>query len=203
MPADSSATEDLLRLAEQADGSGLDRHRLRLRHAVAARLDRRIAARVDPSDIVQETLADAVRRLPNYLLDRPVPYWVWLRRLALQRLIWWRRFHLGSRKRSVARERPLEPSPFDRSTVPVVDQLIASGSSPSEHAVRDQERAWIRNALEGLAGADRRILELRYVENFSFARIAAQLEIGLSAVKMRHVRALERMRCLMGETSPE
>ena len=92
MSADSSSTDNLLRLAGQADRSALaqllDRYRLRLRRMVAARLDRRIAARVDASDIVQETLADAARRLPEYIRDRPMPYWVWLQRLAVQRLIW-------------------------------------------------------------------------------------------------------------------
>ena len=89
MLADSSTTEKLLRLAVQADRSALaatlDRHRVRLRRMVAARLDPRITARVDPSDLVQETLADSVQRLPEYLRDRPVPYWVWLKRLALRR----------------------------------------------------------------------------------------------------------------------
>jgi RNA polymerase sigma-70 factor (ECF subfamily) len=198
MSADSNGTDDLLQRATVAEGSGvsllLDRHRRRLRSMVAARLDRRIAARVDPSDIVQETLADAVRRLPEYLRDRPVPYWVWLRQLAIQRVAWWRRFHLKSSKRTVARERALYPSPREMPTLPVVDQLIGNETSPSEFAVRDQEAAWIRRALEALASTDRQVLELRYIEDYSFGEIAAKLDLGLSAVKMRHLRALKRLR---------
>jgi RNA polymerase sigma-70 factor (ECF subfamily) len=163
---------------------------------VAARLDPRITARVDPSDVVQETLADTARRLPEFLRDRPVPYWIWLRGLAFKRLIWWRRFHLVSRKRSVARERAFDPPPSDRSTLPVVDRLIASGTSPSGHAVCEQGREWVQNAMRSLAATDRRVLELRYIENLSFAEIAAKLETGLSAVKMRHHRALKRLRDL-------
>ena len=200
MSADSSSTDNLLRLAGQADRSALaqllDRYRLRLRRMVAARLDRRIAARVDASDIVQETLAHAARRLPEYIRDRPMPYWVWLQRLAVQRLIWWRRFHLGARKRSVTRERAFHPSATDRSNCQLVDQLIASGLSPGERAVCEQERMSIMKALESLALTDRRVLELRYIENLSFAEIADKLELGLSAVKMRHLCALKRMRGL-------
>ena len=48
-------------------------YRDRLRRAIAARLDRRLSSRLDPSDVVQETMADAVRRLPDYLRDRPMP----------------------------------------------------------------------------------------------------------------------------------
>jgi RNA polymerase sigma factor (sigma-70 family) len=66
------------------------------------------------------------------------------------------------------------------------------GSSPSNHAIRNQKREWVKAALEGLAGDDRRVLKLRYVEDLSFAEIADQLELG--AVKMRHRRALERLR---------
>jgi RNA polymerase sigma-70 factor (ECF subfamily) len=195
---DSSTTDELLRLAGQADRSALgrllERHRLRLRRMVAARLDPRITARVDPSDIVQESLADTARWLPTFLRDRPVPYWVWLKRHAVQRVIWWRRFHLGSRKRSVARERAFDRSTSDRPTLAVVDQLIASGTSPSGHAVCEQEREWVQNAMESLAATDRRVLELRYIESLSFAEIAAKLDLGLSAVKMRHLRALRRLR---------
>ena len=71
MSADSSATAKLLLLTGQSDRSALarllERHRVRLRRMVAAHLDRRIAARVDPSDVVQETLTDSFRLLPEYL----------------------------------------------------------------------------------------------------------------------------------------
>ena len=198
MSAESIGTDDLLQRAGLAQGSALshllNRHRVRLRHMVAARLDRRIAARVDPSDIVQETLADAARRLPKYLRDRPMPYWAWLRRLALQRLIWWQRFHLGSSKRTVAREWAIDRSWCDIPAVPIVEKLIDSGTSPSQRAVRDQECTRVRNALETLAASDRQVLELRYVEDLSFAEIAATLDLGLSTVKMRHLRALKRLR---------
>jgi RNA polymerase sigma-70 factor, ECF subfamily len=198
MSADGSGTEELLRLAGQADRSALarllGRHRRPLRQMVAARLEKRLAARVDPSDIVQETMADVVKRLPEYLSEQRVPYWVWLRRLALQRLIWWRRFHLEATKRSVARDRTCGPFGVDLPTARLVDRLVATGTSPSEHAIRNQKREWVKAALELLAGDDRRVLKLRYVEDLSFAEIADQLELELGAVKMRHRRALERLR---------
>jgi RNA polymerase sigma-70 factor, ECF subfamily len=198
MWAESIGTEDLLQRAGLAEGAALshllDRHRPRLRQMVAARLDRRIAARVDPSDIVQETLADAARRLPDYLRDRPVPSWVWLRQLAIQRLAWCRRFHLVSSKRTVAREWAVDRSPRDMPAVPIADRLIGSGASPSEIAVRDQECAMVRRSLETLPAIDRQVLELRYVDDHSFGEIAAKLDLGVSAVKMRHLRALKRLR---------
>ena len=89
---------------------------------------------------------------------------------------------------------------FERSTVRLVDHLAANDTSPSGHAARGEERASARHALDSLAPADRQILELRYLEDLSFTQIAAKLEVGLSAVKMRHLRALERMRGLLGKS---
>jgi RNA polymerase sigma-70 factor, ECF subfamily len=91
MATDESGTEELLERASQNDASAFgrlcERHRARLRRLVAARLERRLAARVDPSDVVHEAFADAQKRLPEFLRARPVAFFPWLRNLALQRLI--------------------------------------------------------------------------------------------------------------------
>src|SRR5262249_58341596 len=79
-------------------------HRDRLRHMVAVRLDRRVAARVDPSDVVQEALAEAAARMDDYLRRRPLPFYPWLRRLAWERLVKLHRRHIHAGKRSVTRE---------------------------------------------------------------------------------------------------
>ena len=98
MAADQLDTEELLDRAGQGDGEArqrlLARHRHRLRQMVIVRLDRRLAARLDPSDIVQEALADAARGLDDYLRDRPVPFYPWLRRFAWERLVEVNRRHL-------------------------------------------------------------------------------------------------------------
>src|SRR3954468_20220302 len=91
MAADQLDTEELLDRAGQGDGEArqrlLARHRYRLRQMITVRLDRRLAARGDPSDIVQEALADAARGLDDYLRDRPLPFYPWLRRFAWERLV--------------------------------------------------------------------------------------------------------------------
>src|SRR5436853_3869317 len=100
-------TEQLLDAAARGDGQArgrlLERHRKRLKRMVAVRLDRRLAPRVDPSDVVQETLAEAARRLDEYLRARPMPYYPWLRRLAWVRLDKLRRRHTAGR-RDIGRE---------------------------------------------------------------------------------------------------
>src|SRR5438477_6125508 len=110
MSADDPVTEALIRDAaggdERARQRLLDLHRRRLRRMVALRLDRRLAARLDPSDVVQEALADAAGKLTDYLRRRPLPFYPWLRRLAWERLVALHRRHVRAGCRSVAREEP-------------------------------------------------------------------------------------------------
>src|SRR5690349_13893335 len=98
----SGDTNQLLCRASSGDAAAreqlLARHREKLKRMVAVRLDRHLAARVDPSDVVQETLTDAARRLDDYLARRPMPYYPWLRRLALDRIDKAHRRHRARRR---------------------------------------------------------------------------------------------------------
>jgi RNA polymerase sigma-70 factor (ECF subfamily) len=194
MSAQDSRIGDLLERADLGDlsavGRLLEHYRGRLRRSVARRFDRRLASRVDPSDVVQETLIDARRRLPEFLRDRPVGFFPWLRGLANQRLIGSRRFHLGSSKRSVTRERAADRIPAEH----VLNELACDDTSPSGHAVRVEEHERMRQAMATLGQSDREILDLRYSHDLAFAEIAQRLGVGLGAVKMRHLRAMERLR---------
>jgi RNA polymerase sigma-70 factor (ECF subfamily) len=84
-------TDQLLRRIAQGDVAArellLARHRDRLRRMVALRLDPRLQARVDPSDVVQDTLAEADVKLADYARRRPLPFYPWLRRLAWEHLV--------------------------------------------------------------------------------------------------------------------
>ena len=177
----------------------LVRHRARLRKMVAIRLDRRLAARVDPSDIVQETLAEADRRLDDYLRDRPLPFYPWLRRLAGERLIEAHRRHVRARHRSVEREEQWAPPLPDASAAALVDRLAANGTSPSRHLLRQELRQRLRAALEQLRPDDREILVLRHLEQLSVGEAAAALGITERAAKARHMRTLVRIRALFDD----
>jgi RNA polymerase sigma-70 factor (ECF subfamily) len=181
----------------------LARHRRRLRELIAVRMDRRLAARIDPSDVVQESLVEADRRLDAYLAGRPLPFYPWLRRLALERLIDLHRRHVRSQKRSVRREVPLgDPLPGE-SLHGLAERLLDQGSSPSAGLHRDEERARLVALLEGLPSPDRELLVLRHLEHLSVRDIAAVLGLSEGAVKVRHVRALARLRELLGPPSEE
>lgn len=179
----------------------LARHRDRLRRMVAVRIDDRLAARVDPSDVVQDTLAIASERLPEYLREPPLPFYPWLRQIACNRLIDLCRRHIQVGKRSVRREQPLGLS--DASAVQLADRVVARGTGPLRHLLRDELRLRVREALDELPTADREILILRHLEQLSFAESAAVLDISQAAAKQRHVRALRRIRRLLDDAISE
>src|SRR5437868_9270150 len=169
-------TEELLRQAGGGDRSArqqlLTRHRDRLRRMVAVRLDPRLAARVDPSDVVQEALMVADRRLDRYVSERPVPFYPWLRRLAWEHLVKLHERHILARKRSVLREEPGILALPEDSAVLLAQRLAGTGTSPSHGVVRKEQRDRVRLALSRLPAADREVLELRYLEQLSTADIA-------------------------------
>lgn len=205
-PGDPDDTDRLLSNAAAGDPAAIEallgRHRERLRRMIAFRLDDRVAARVDASDVVQEALVDAARKLADYARDRPLPFYPWLHRLAAERLAAAHRRHRRT-SRSVAREEA-DAFPWpDSSARLMVDGLVAKDSTPGHALVREERRSQLHAALQELAPIDREILMMHYLEELSFPEIAAILEIGEGAAKMRHLRALRRIRSIMGSDGDE
>jgi RNA polymerase sigma-70 factor (ECF subfamily) len=201
MAAPEADTEELLRRAEHGDESAvgplLDRHRKRLCQMVAVRMDPRLAVRVDPSDVVQEALGQAAQRLPEYLRDRPLPFYPWLRRLAWQRLVDLYRYHIQSQRRSLRREEPMEMPMPDQSVLALVDRIASSQTSPSRDTIRREVRHRVRTTLDRLSPDDREVLVLVYLEQLSAAEAGDVLGISEKAATMRHLRALDRLRRLL------
>lgn len=194
-------TEQLLAAAGQGDASArgrlLERHRPRLKRLVAVRLDRRLAARVDPSDVVQDTLTNAAGALDAYLRERPLPFYPWLRRLALLRLTDAHRRHVGASRRSVIRE---EPGGLpDASTRELAERLVAPVSGPSAGLRRKERSEQVRAVLARLPERDREVLVLRYLEDLPTADAAAVMGVTEGTAKVRLLRALRRLRELMNE----
>jgi RNA polymerase sigma-70 factor (ECF subfamily) len=165
---------------------------------VAFRLDQRIAARIDASDVVQETLAEADQKLPAYLQRRPLPFYPWLRQLALERMARLYRQHVQARKRTVLREERALPRMPDASAAHLAAKLWRSGSSAGSRLRREELQMRLQAAMADLPEADRELLLLRHVEQMPLREMASVLRLSDSAVKMRHLRALARLRSLLG-----
>jgi len=193
-------TDELLLGAAAGDGAArqrlLARHRQRLHRMVELRLDRRLRSRVDPSDVVQEVLVEADGALAEYLVRRPIPFYPWLRQLAWDRLVALHRRHVAAQRRSVTREEQGAGGEADPSEA-LVDRLIDGHSSPSRQVLREELRVRVRAALDRLAARDREVLVLRHLEQLSTAETAAVLGASEGAVKLRHLRALNRLRAVL------
>lgn len=204
---DDRDINDLLQRVRQGDGPSreqlLGRYREQLRRMVAARVDPRLAPRLDPSDVVQEALAEAAAGLDEYLRGPPLPFYPWLRHFAWDRLIELHRFHLNSQRRSVTRERPLELPLPDHSAVVLVCQLAGGGTSPSHRLLREELQERVRGALSALSPHDREVLVLRYLEGLTTAETASVLRLSEGAVKSRHMRAIVRLRALLDDFDGE
>ena len=205
MPFEDEDTEALLQRIVDGDQSAsqllLARHRDRLKNMVTVRMDCRLLPRVDPSDVVQETLAEAWQDLSQYVKDRPIPFYPWLRKIAWDRLIALHARHIRAEKRSVAREGPPCLGLPDESAMHLAEQMVASGTSPSDGVLREELRARVRSALERMDPADREILVMRHLEQLQVSEIASVLGISEGAVKMRRLRAAERLRELLEDST--
>jgi RNA polymerase sigma-70 factor (ECF subfamily) len=162
------------------------------------RMDRRLTARVDPSDVVQETMKDAYGRMSEYFADPRLEFYPWLRRIAWDRLTDVYRTHVAAEKRSVLKEHPWTPNLNDESVAELAHSLVTSSVGPSQRAQEAELQARAAEALRRLKPHDREILVLRYLEQLSVEEIAAVLGISQTAVSSRHLRALQRLRRLLG-----
>ncbi len=179
----------------------LELYRDRLRRMVAIRLDKRLAARVDPSDIVQEAMRDAFNRLPEYFAEPQISFYPWLRRIAWDRLMDMYRQHITAEKRSVLKEHLWAPDLNDESMAELAHSLATKSQNPRQRAMLDEMEARMMAALGQLKPNDREILILRYMEQLDVDEIASVLEISQTAVTSRHLRALQRLRLSLGDES--
>lgn len=160
-----------------------------LKSIIEARLDLRLLQRVDASDIVQETLLEAVKRLPDFLERQPMPLVSWLRESALQQLALCVRRHQLTAKRTVTREVNYHES----SIFQLVERITASHVDAQQRHLETEQSQRVRRALYALSHTDREILLLRYVNELTNAEAATVLKVTETVASKRHCRALVRL----------
>jgi RNA polymerase sigma-70 factor (ECF subfamily) len=199
---DPAPTLALLDQVRRGDGTAvnrlLDRHRAAIRRMIDRRMDRVVQRRVDASDIVQDVLVEANRRLGEYLANPTMPFQLWLRHMARDRLIDAHRRHRVAASRSIDREVPLAGSdPDDSRSGPaadVADRELTPAAAATWHELERRFAA----AVDALDDADREIVLLKHFEHLSTAEAAEALGISKPAAGMRYLRAMRRLRTLLG-----
>jgi RNA polymerase sigma-70 factor (ECF subfamily) len=202
LSADPQVTQVLLDRVRQGDEAAVDRllerHRETLRRLIAARMDRVVQSRVDASDIVQDVMIEANRRLGDYLANPSMPFRLWLRHMARDRLIDAHRRHRMAASRSVDREVSIhESGPRDGVAPEVADQVVDRELTPAAAATWEELQRRFAAAVEKLEEADRQIVLLKHFEHLSTAEAAELLGLSKPAAGMRYLRAMRRLRVLL------
>jgi RNA polymerase sigma-70 factor (ECF subfamily) len=204
-------TDRLLAAARTGGAGAVDRllgeFREPLRRVIDLRLDPAVARRVDASDIVQDVLIEANQRLVEYLKHPDMPFHLWLRHLAQDRIIDTHRRHRLAQRRSVDREQPIaRPAWADGSSASLVGHLIDTERTPTSEAIRHELQLRLSAAIDRLSEDDREIILMRHHEALSNQEVAKALALTEAAASMRYLRALRRLRSVLvpdGETPAE
>ncbi len=201
VPKRTGALLDRLRAGDdQAVGELFELYRERLWRMLSVRMDRRLAGRVSPDDVLQDAFLDVARRVREYLDDPAVPVYVWLRFLTVQRLQKVQRAHLGAKMRDARLESALPPGGGAwASSDSMAGQFVGHMTSPSQAAVRREMQDRLRAALGTMDPLDREVLALRHFEELGNSEVAAVLGITKEAASKRHVRALTRLKDILME----
>ena len=172
----------------------LEEFRGRISRMLAVRMNPRLRGRLDASDVIQDTFMEVHSRLDEYRERNNMPFFLWVRFLAGQKLTQMHRRHLGAGQRDARRELPdaLRSMP-GATTATLAGCLMSSGITPSEVAMRLEDEERLVEVLDGMRELDREVLALRHFEGLSNLEVAALLEIEPSAASRRYVRALARM----------
>jgi RNA polymerase sigma-70 factor (ECF subfamily) len=201
LPAEPTFAERLNQ-ARGGDGSAqgelLRRFEPWLRLLARVQLESRFAAKFDASDVVQQTLFEAVKAFPQFRGSTEAELTAWLRQILAHALAHEIRRYHGTAKRDITQEVSLEAE-LAQSSQRLGTLLAESGPSPSQHAARRELDVLLADVLARLPDDYRDVLIFRHLENLSHEEIAARMNRSAGAVRMLWVRALAALREACGQ----
>jgi len=192
----------LLQLArngdDEATGRLLGHYRRYLVLLARLQIDRRLQAKEDASDVVQETLLRAHRSFTDFRGDNEPELVAWLRTILVNQLADLVRYH-EAKRRDIRLERRLHDE-MNRSSDNLNRVLAASQTSPSDDAARREQAVLFANALGELPEHYREVIVLHHLEGLTFADVARRMNRTVDGVEKLWTRALVRLRRLLGNT---
>jgi RNA polymerase sigma-70 factor, ECF subfamily len=204
----AAGTLDLLSRARAGETQALGElcalYRNYLRMVVRARLGPRLRARVELSDVVQETLVEVIRQFPGFHGQTEVALAGWLRYLVGQKLADLARYHGRVKRDRDGRTRPLDAAfdggREDEEGVRILDVLALSQTTPSQAASRREQLARLADALAGLAEQEGDVLWLYFVDDLTFTAIGERMDLSRKSVSRLCARGLKHLRRSLGES---
>ena len=194
----------LLRVAKAGSGPGLGQllelYRGYLGLLARLQINRRLQARLDASDLVQETFFKAHRHFGQFRGTTEEELVVWLRQILATTLANLVRHHYGTQRRDLRLERELAAE-LDQSSQMLDQRLEAPGSSPSQRVARREQAVVLADMLGRLPEDYREVVILRHLEGLSFPQVARRMGRTLDSVKKLWARALAQLRDSLGDSS--
>jgi RNA polymerase sigma-70 factor (ECF subfamily) len=169
-------------------------HRERIWRMIRFRMDRRLAARIDPDDVLQEAFLAARTRIDNFLAEPHGSFFVWLRMIALQTLFDQHRHHIGAEMRNAARDVRLDTPDSGNTSLCLAAQLAGTITSPSQAAAGLELMQRLEQAIGTMAALDQEIIAMRHFEDLTNVESAEALGISPTAASNRYVRAIARLK---------
>jgi RNA polymerase sigma-70 factor (ECF subfamily) len=202
MSDNSGEVSDLLQRAADDDTEALrelfSRYRDRLKRMVHLRLSRRLSGRVDDSDVVQEAYLEISKKLPEYVKAPELPLFLWLRHMTGLKLAEIHRRHLGTQLRDADREVSLHRGGLpEADSVSLAAQLLGKLTTPSQAAIKAEQRIYVQEALNSMDPIDREVLALKHFEQLSTSEIARVLGLSKAGAGSRYLRAIKRLRDIL------
>jgi RNA polymerase sigma-70 factor, ECF subfamily len=182
---------------DDALGALLDLYRNYLRLLAKLEIGHRVQAKLDASDIVQETFLEAHRHFGQFNGKSEGEFVQWLRMILAARVSNTLRHYLGTQGRDIRREEGAVLN-LDHSSMQIDQFLAASISSPSQQAVRRERAVLLADALEALPKDYRDVLTLRHFQGQSFPDVAQAMGRSIDSVQKLWLRALIRLKDLLG-----
>jgi RNA polymerase sigma-70 factor (ECF subfamily) len=178
-------------------GQTLERFRGFLLLLAQQHWDSKLQSRLDPADLVQQTLMEAYKVLDQFHGTTEAEMAGWLRKILARNLAQAYRDH-GRAKRDYNLERSLEQA-LEESSSRLQAWLAADQSTPSERAVKNERLTQLADALAQLPSDQREAVTLHHLRGLSLVELARHLERTEASVAGLLRRGLKRLRELLGD----
>jgi RNA polymerase sigma-70 factor (ECF subfamily) len=182
-------------MSTPVDGPGLERYRTYLRVLARLHLDPRLQGKLEPSDVVQQTLLQAYQARDQFRGSTEGELAAWLRQILARHLGNLVR-DFGRARRDVGRERSLEAA-LAESSARLEAWVAAEQSSPSQRAERQEQAVRVAEALAQLPEAQREALVLQHWQGWSLDDIGKHLGRSPAAVAGLIKRGIKQLRLLL------
>lgn len=183
--------------ADGALGRLLEQYSHYLTLLARMQIGKRLQGKVDAADLVQEVFLSVQKQFPQFRGNTEAEFVSWLRRIMAGQFALVLRRYMGTKGRDVNLERDLVAE-LDQSSMMLDRGLVASHSTPSQHASRREQAVLLAEALSKLSQDHREVIVLRHLEALSFAEVAVRMSRTENSVYKLWVRALGNLRAAMG-----